>query len=215
MIPGLLLGVLGGYLVGSIPVGLLIGKLYRRIDIREYGSGRIGSTNTLRTLGAGAALIVLFADLAKGAMPVVVARAAGGSPYVEVTTGMGAVLGHDLPLYVGFRGGRGVATSAGALCAMLPWMAPVVAVIGLVLLVPFRYVSLMSIGGAPVATAVVLAFAVRGDIPVAYGGFAVAATLLILALHRDNISRLLAGTEPKLGQGGRRRVSRHRATGRL
>lgn len=205
MIPAIIAVAVLGYLLGSIPAGLIVGRVYRRIDIREFGSGRIGSTNTLRTLGPGAALVVLASDLAKGAVPVLIARLVSDEPYVQIAGGASAVVGHIWPLYVGFRGGRGVATAAGALCAMLPWMAPVLVVTGLVLLLPFRYVSLMSIGGAPVATAVVLAVVIHGDIDHAYAVYAAFATVLILVLHKDNIFRLLAGTEPKLGQGGQRR----------
>jgi glycerol-3-phosphate acyltransferase PlsY len=117
------------------------------------------------------------------------------------------VIGHDFPIYVGFRGGRGVATSAGALSAMLPWMALIIAASGLLLLIPFRYVSLMSIGGAPISTAVVIAFALRGDVEPAYAVFGIIVTVLIVGLHHENIRRLLAGTEPKFGQGGGRRVN--------
>jgi glycerol-3-phosphate acyltransferase PlsY len=207
-----LVAIAGAYLFGSIPVGLLVGRVYRRIDIRDYGSGRTGSTNTLRTLGPGAAIIVLLLDVLKGVLPVVIAGALSEHVGVQVAAGLAVVIGHDFPIYVGFRGGRGVATSAGALGAMLPWMAPVIIASGLVLLIPFRYVSLMSIGGAPISAAVVTAFAIRGDIDPAYSFYAIAASVLIIVLHHENIGRLLAGTEPKLGQGGARRAAANRLT---
>jgi glycerol-3-phosphate acyltransferase PlsY len=156
---------------------------------------------------------VLCLDVIKGVIPVAVAGYVSDEPVTQVIAGLAVVLGHDFPLYVGFRGGRGVATTAGAMSGMLPWMAPVIAASGLVLVIPFRYASLMSIGGAPISTAVVLAFALRGDVEPAYAVFAVLGTILIITLHHENIGRLLAGTEPKIGQGGtKRRVTQGRAT---
>ncbi len=206
MIWELVVAAIGAYFFGSIPAGLIVGKVYRRIDVREYGSGRIGSTNILRTLGPGAALIVLISDTAKGVLPVLAARWLTGDAAVQAAAGVGAVLGHDWPIYVGFRGGRGVATAAGALIGMLPLMALVVVAAGLALLLPFRYVSLMSIGGTLICAGVVVALAVHGDVDLAYAVYGAVASALIVALHRENIERLLKGTEPKLGRGGGRRT---------
>lgn len=200
-----LAAAIGGYLLGSIPVGVIVGRVYRRVDIRDYGSGGTGSTNTLRTFGPGAAAIVLFFDVMKGVLPVVAARILTDDPYVWVVAGVAAVLGHDFPLYAGFRGGKGVATSMGVMGALLPWTIPIIVVTGIVLIVPFRIVSLMSIGGAPIIAIVVLGFALHGDVDWAYGYWAIIATALILIRHRANIRRLLRGEEPKIGHGGGRR----------
>lgn len=200
-----LAAAVGGYLLGSIPVGVIVGRVYRRVDIRDFGSGGTGSTNTLRTFGLGAAAIVLFFDVMKGVLPVLVARLLTDEPYVWVVAGVAAVLGHDFPVYVGFRGGKGVATSIGVMGTLLPWTIPIIIGAAIVLLVPFRIVSLMSIGGTPIIATIVLGFALHGDVDWAYGYWAIIATTLILVRHRANIRRLLRGEEPKIGQGGGRR----------
>ncbi len=180
--------VIGGYLLGAIPTGLVVGRVLKGVDIREYGSGKTGTTNTLRTLGLGPAIVVLLVDMLKGVLPVLVAKLVTGDPRVEVAGALAAIIGHDWPAYAGFRGGRGVATSFGATVAMMPPL-------GLVL----------SILGAAITAVIVVLLAATGRVPVAYAVFGVAAATLIVALHRSNIARLLAGTEPKLGQGGERR----------
>jgi glycerol-3-phosphate acyltransferase PlsY len=141
----------------------------------------------------------------KGVLPVLVAKLVTGDPRVEVAGALAAIIGHDWPAYAGFRGGRGVATSFGATVAMMPPLGLVLPLIGAAILYPFRYVSLMSILGAAITAVIVVLLTATGRVPVAYAVFGVAAATLIVALHRSNIARLLAGTEPKLGQGGERR----------
>ena len=193
-----------GYLLGSIPSGLLVGRFVRGIDVREYGSGKTGFTNVLRTVGLRWGVVVLIADLAKGALPVVIARLLSDEPYVHAVAGLAAVAGHDWPLYVGFRGGRGVASSYGAALAMSPIAAAVVLPAGVGLVAVTRIMSVMSIGMAPVLAALFIGLAVADIQPWAYAVYAVVAAALLVALHRENVQRLLAGTEPKLGQGGQR-----------
>ena len=199
--------VIGSYLIGSIPSGLIIGKL-RRVDIREYGSGNIGTTNVLRTLGARYGALVLIADVFKGVIAVLLARYIIGSPMSEMAAGFAAVAGHDWSLFLKFKGGRGVATSLGALLPMaMP--APLSGVIGLAVFVLIialtRYVSLASIVGS-VATVVAMAVFLGLDrVPWQYLVYIVVVVALIIFQHRDNISRLLSGTESKLGQKGERR----------
>ncbi len=197
--------VIGGYLLGAIPTGLVVGRALKGVDIREYGSGKTGTTNTLRTLGLGPAIVVLLVDMLKGVLPVLVAKLVTGDSRVEVAGALAAIIGHDWPAYAGFRGGRGVATSFGATVAMMPPLGLVLPLIGAAILYPFRYVSLMSILGSAITAVIVVLLAATGRVPVAYAVFGVAAATLIVALHRSNIARLLAGTEPKLGQGGERR----------
>jgi glycerol-3-phosphate acyltransferase PlsY len=197
----------GGYLLGSIPFGLVIGRLLKGVDIREYGSGKTGMTNTLRTLGKGPAAAVFVLDLLKGALPVLLAKLLTEDARVEVVGALAAIIGHDWPVYAGFRGGRGVASSFGALLAMMPLLGILVPFIGGVVLFPFRYVSLMSIVGTVITAGLVFALAATHRVPEAYAIFAAVAAPLIVVLHRENIQRLLAGTEPKIGQGGNRRVS--------
>jgi glycerol-3-phosphate acyltransferase PlsY len=206
MIGAFVLFAVGGYLLGSIPTGLLLGRLIKGVDIRQYGSGKIGTTNTLRTLGLGPAVAVLVGDVLKGALPVLAARLLTGDAGVQVAAALGAIAGHDWPLYAGFRGGRGVATTFGALVAMLPLLAAALLLLGGVLLLAFRYASLMSVAGTVIAVVVIVGLALAGRVPRAYIVFALTAGPLIVALHRENIARLLAGTEPKLGQGGARRA---------
>jgi glycerol-3-phosphate acyltransferase PlsY len=202
--------VIGSYLIGSIPSGLIIGKL-RRVDIREYGSGNIGTTNVLRTLGARYGALVLIADVLKGVIAILLARYIIGSPVSEMAAGFAAVAGHDWSVFLKFKGGRGVATSLGGLLPMaMP--APLSGVIGLAVFalvtLASRYVSLASIVGslsAVVAMAVLLGL---DRVPWQYLVYIVVVVALIIFQHRDNISRLLSGTESKLGQKGERRQAR-------
>ena len=199
--------VIGSYLIGSIPSGLIIGKL-RRVDIREYGSGNIGTTNVLRTLGARYGALVLIADVFKGVIAVLLARYIIGSPMSEMAAGFAAVAGHDWSLFLKFKGGRGVATSLGALLPMaMP--APLSGVIGLAVFVlvtlASRYVSLASIVGSVAAVVAMAVFMGIDRVPWQYLVYIVVVVALIIFQHRDNISRLLSGTESKLGQKGEKR----------
>lgn len=197
---------LGGYLLGSIPFGLLVSRLLRGVDVREYGSGKIGTTNILRTLGPGPALAVLTLDILKGVIPVLVARMVSDDARLQVVAALAAIAGHDWPVYAGFRGGRGVATTFGATVAMMPPLGLILPLIAAGILYPFRIVSLMSIMAAVIGAGIVIVLAVVNRVPDSYAVFAVIVALLIAALHRDNIARLVARTEPRLGQGGQRRA---------
>ncbi len=194
-----------GYLLGSIPFGLLAGRFARGIDIREYGSGKTGFTNVLRTVGARWGIVVLIADLAKGVVPVVIARLVSDEPSVLAVAGMAAAVGHDWPVFARFEGGRGVATSFGAALAMNPIAAAALLPFGIGLVAVTRLMSLMSVVMGPVLAIVFIALAALDLQPWAYAAYASAAAVMLLVLHRENISRLLAGTEPKLGQGGQER----------
>ena len=199
--------VIGSYLIGSIPSGLIIGKL-RRVDIREYGSGNIGTTNVLRTLGAKFGAIVLIADVLKGVIAVLLARYIIGTPMGEMAAGFAAVVGHDWSLFLKFKGGRGVATSLGGILPMAMW-APLSAVAGVVvfaaLLFSTRYVSLGSIAGSLSAVVAMAVFMGLDRVPWEYLVYIVVVVALIIYQHRDNISRLRSGTESKLGQKGEKR----------
>jgi len=199
--------VIGSYLIGSIPSGLIIGKL-RRVDIREYGSGNIGTTNVLRTLGARYGALVLIADVFKGVIAVLLARYIIGSPMSEMAAGFAAVAGHDWSLFLKFKGGRGVATSLGGILPMAMW-APLAAVAGVVIFIALialtRYVSLASIMGSLSAVVAMAVFMGIDRVPWEYLVYIVVVVALIIFQHRDNISRLLSGTESKLGQKGERR----------
>jgi glycerol-3-phosphate acyltransferase PlsY len=199
--------VIGSYLIGSIPSGLVIGKL-KGIDVRQYGSGNIGTTNVLRTLGARYGAIVLITDVLKGVIAVVLARYIIETPTGEMAAGFAAVAGHDWSLFLKFKGGRGVATSLGALLPMaMP--APLSGVIGLAVFVlvilASRYVSLASIVGSVAAVVAMAVFLGLDRVPWQYLVYIAVVVALIIYQHRDNISRLRSGTESKLGQKGEKR----------
>jgi glycerol-3-phosphate acyltransferase PlsY len=197
-----------GYLLGSFPSGLVAGRLVRGVDIRRYGSGKTGFTNVLRTAGLRAGAFVLVADVVKGVVPVVIAsRVLSDEPYVMTVAGLAAVAGHDWPVYAGFRGGRGVATSFGGLLAMNPLVTACLVPVGVALVGVTRVMSVMSVGMAPVGAAVFVALAIAGVHPWAYAVYALVAAALLVILHRENVRRLLAGTEPRLGKGGERRAA--------
>lgn len=203
------------YLVGSFPTGYIVGRIHRGVDIRDYGSGATGATNVLRTLGTGPFLFVLIVDTLKGWIPVLliwyVSQQAGlsvaESHNLQVAGGIGAVIGHDFPIYIRFRGGRGVMTAMGVYAALASPVAFGLVPIGILILLAFRYMSLMSIITVPLGSLVLLALAVAGLEPYAKAIFGAAASALVISRHHGNIRRLLTGTEPKLGQGGERRVT--------
>jgi glycerol-3-phosphate acyltransferase PlsY len=199
-----LLAALLGYVLGAIPFGLLVGRLTRGIDLREYGSHRTGATNALRTLGLRAAALVFLLDVAKGVAAVVLARLLlADDPQVEwaaAAAGFAAIVGHNWSVFIRFTGGRGVATSAGALGAMSLWTILLLAPIVIGIIWRSRYVSLGSVTGgllAPVITAVLWAAGAATLPAIAY---AAASGLLVTVAHADNIARLRAGTERRIGQ---------------
>lgn len=194
-----------GYLLGSIPTGVLVGRMAGIRDVREYGSGKTGFTNSLRTLGVRWAILVVFVDVAKGSAPVLIGRLLFDEPLAAALGGIAAVIGHTFPVFAGFRGGRGVATAFGAFLAVSPLAALACLTFALVVLAVFRYASVMSIVGVFVGFLVVVALVVTDRLAAEYLVFAVLTMLAIEFNHIANIRRLLAGTEPKLGQGGQRR----------
>jgi len=200
--------IAASYLVGSIPWGYIAGRVMKGIDVRDYGSGATGATNVMRTLGRGAFVGVLVGDALKGYAPVLVTWYLFESHDLQVASGLAAVLGHDFPIYIGFRGGRGVATSFGVYAALaLPVSVSLVAV-ALFIVLTFRYMSLMSIVTVPLGALVLLLLAVfQGGDHYTYSKtiFGAFATALVIVRHLGNIRRLIQGTEPKLGEGGSRR----------
>ena len=198
--------IIASYLLGSIPSGLVLGKL-RGLDVRRYGSGNIGSTNVLRTVGIREGVVVLVADVLKGVLAVVMGRYIIGTPAGEMAGGLAAIAGHDWSIYIKFQGGRGVATAAGALIVMSPAVAGAGIGIFIIVVALTRYVSLGSMTAAVSAVAVMGALTALDREPVEYLIYIGIAAALIVVQHRDNIGRLLAGTESKLGDDrGRRPV---------
>jgi acyl phosphate:glycerol-3-phosphate acyltransferase len=199
------LAALLGYLIGALPSGVVIGRL-RGVDPRAAGSGRTGTTNALRTLGAGLAAVVLILDVAKGAAAVLlggwVARSLGADEaWPSALAGVAAVIGHVRSVFIGFGGGRGVATGAGAMLVLAPLTLPAALTLFGVLVWRTRYVSLGSIGAAaavPTGAAVLYALGRAGLESVVAGALIGA---VVVVAHADNIERLRAGTERKLGHG--------------
>jgi acyl phosphate:glycerol-3-phosphate acyltransferase len=194
MVTVLLIAV--GYALGSIPTGLLIARWQKGVDIRQHGSGNIGMTNVLRAVGKGAAALTLVGDLAKGLLPVLLARAWLTSPWAIGLVALAAVVGHMHPLFAGFHGGKGVATSLGAFIPLLPGPLLIAFVVWVVCVALRRQVSL---GSLAAAASLPLAALLWGA-PAAYVLYALVAAALIWYRHRDNLQRLLAGTEPTIGQ---------------
>lgn len=200
------LSVLVGYLLGAIPFGLLAGRLIRGIDIREYGSHRTGATNALRTLGTGPAGIVFVGDIGKGLAAVLIARflipadTVTAHEWAAAAAGIAAIAGHNWSVFIRFTGGRGVSTSTGALGGMAPWALLVMAPVVVVVIWRWRYVSLGSVSGAVLAPVVVGVLALAGVSNVQAFVYALVAGTIVTAAHADNIGRLRAGTERKIGQ---------------
>ena len=194
-----LLGLGLAYLIGAIPVGLLVAGATRGVDIRRHGSGNIGATNVLRTLGPVPAVLTLLGDVAKGYAAVSVARALGPGPVWPALGAVAAVVGNCWPVFLGFRGGKGVATGLGVFLALAPWATAPAAVVWLAVTATFRYVSLASVMaclGLPV-----------GVLLLGYPWPSVAATAaaaaIIILRHRATLGRLMRGTEPRLGESVR------------
>jgi glycerol-3-phosphate acyltransferase PlsY len=210
---GGLAGLVVAYLLGSTPTAYLAGRLLKGIDIREHGSGSVGATNTLRTLGAWPAVAVLAVDVLKGAAAILFAGIffpwlcavappptgldpQAAAPWAVCLAGLAVLVGHARSVWLNFTGGKSVAAGLGLLLA-LSWPVGVggLAVFGVVVAI-FRIVSLGSILAAATAIALVCAL----DHPLAYRLLVIAGGLYVIIKHRANIQRLLAGTEPRIGR---------------
>ncbi len=189
-----------GYLIGSVPIGLWIGRFVADADLRSDGSGKIGTTNAYRALGLRWALVIFALDVGKGVLPVAIIMLVFHSPSAEVLAALATMIGHILPLFAGFRGGRAAATGWGALLMLTPIAALAGLVAGLVLVGVTRIMSLSVLLGVVVCLSAQGLLVAVGAEPDAYYGFAVAAWIIVLAAHRDNIARLAAGTERVVGR---------------
>jgi glycerol-3-phosphate acyltransferase PlsY len=189
-----------GYLLGSIPVGLLAGRLAGGVDVRDYGSGKTGFTNSLRVLGLRRSLPVFAGDYGKGLAAALLPLIWSEDPWARAAGGLAAVCGHVWPLFAGFRGGRGMLTGAGVLTGLSPIAVLIVLPIAGATLKLTRYMSLTSISAAAIAGALFAAFAAADLHPWAFAVAAIAGGALTIVLHHDNIGRLLAGTERRVGE---------------
>jgi glycerol-3-phosphate acyltransferase PlsY len=199
IVPNILV-VVAGYLMGAIPVGLLVGRWLRGIDVRRYGSGSTGATNILRTLGWKASALVFAGDLAKTLIPVLIAWFVLRSSLVASITGLAVVAGHCWPVYCQFSGGRGVTTSLATLLIIQPLVAIGSLLVAAIVMVWSRFVSLGSLTGVTFGAVVMVVLIAFRWAPVGDLVFVIGAPLVVFIRHRENILRLLAGTERKIGQ---------------
>jgi len=191
------LAVAAAYVVGAVPIGFLVARAFGVGDIRRHGSGNIGATNVLRTLGRLPAVITLLGDIAKGYAAVALAARLGGDDHVVTAAGAGAaVVGNCWSVFLGFRGGKGVATGLGALLRLTPLATLAALPVFVVVAATTRFVSLASLLSA--ACVPFGALALGAPRPYVVGALGVAA--VVIARHRDNIARLRAGTERRLGE---------------
>jgi glycerol-3-phosphate acyltransferase PlsY len=194
-----LLGLLAAYLIGAIPVGYLVARLAGGADIRRSGSGNIGATNVLRTLGTGPAVATLVGDIVKGYAAVRTAGAIGPEAWAAAGGAVAAIAGNCWPVFLRFRGGKGVATGLGAFLALVPWAVAPAAVLWLAVTAISRYVSMASVVAcASLPLGALLLGYPRPSVVAAAG-----ATVIIVWRHRENIARLVSGTERRLGEGAR------------
>ncbi len=195
--------ILAGYCIGAIPVGLILGRLIRGIDVREYGSGKTGATNVLRSAGKVAGLSTLLLDFGKGALAVYLGWIVIGTEMAQVAGGLAGIAGHTWPVFTKFRGGRGVGTYVGGLLTIY-W--PIGLLFGLCMGVGMialtRYVSLASILIAVSSFLAMLTVILLGIQPAVYLLYTGVGGSLLLYHHRDNIQRLRSGTERRLGEKG-------------
>jgi glycerol-3-phosphate acyltransferase PlsY len=192
--------VVASYLIGAIPASYIAGRMARGIDLRGHGSGNLGATNTFRVLGAKVAAPVMVFDILKGTFPVVAFGqwdASGTDPRWALAYGAAAIVGHVYSIYMGFRGGKGVATSAGVFLGLAPLALGIGLAVWLIVLKGMRMVSAASILAA-LAVGVALVVTPVSPEEVRYLGFAVVA--FVIFAHRSNIGRIMAGTEPRFGE---------------
>jgi glycerol-3-phosphate acyltransferase PlsY len=185
-----------GYLVGSVPFAWLLARRARGVDIRLTGSGNVGAANAYRATGPAVAVLVVVLDLAKGAFAVCVASYAGRGAAALAATGVAAVVGHMFPVWLGFRGGKGVATTLGVFAVLAPIATVIAGLVFVATVWGTRYVSLGSLGAAVVLPPLASWRAAPAAVVIA----AVLCTMMIVERHRPNLARLLRGTEPRLGR---------------
>lgn len=191
-----LIGVLIGYLFGCFQTAYIVGELKQKIDIREYGSGNLGTTNAIRVLGWKFGAITFLGDFTKAILAVVITRIIFDDPVAGFYAGLGAIIGHNWPVFLKFKGGKGIASTLGVAMAVNPIIGLILMAIMAIVIYTFRYVSL----GAIIMVIVfpIMAYVFHGD-EVEYIVLALALMTFALYRHRANIKRLLSGTESKIG----------------
>ena len=192
-----ILAAIIGYLLGNIPSGVLIAKAYGVGDIRKYGSGNTGTTNVLRTVGWPPSVLTLVCDCLKGYVACLIGRWLAGDAGM-LLGGLCAILGHDFPVFMGFRGGKGIATSLGLIIAISPWLALGELAVQIIAVALTRYMSIASLittVAFPIMTAILCKS--RANYPLFIGAACVASALSLFG-HRGNIQRLIKGEENRL-----------------
>lgn len=194
-VEGILLTI-GGYLSGSIPTGVILAKLFGTKDIRQEGSGNIGATNVYRVLGKGLSALTLVGDVLKGVIPVILACTLVGDEIWIAMVAFVTFLGHLFPVFLRFRGGKGVATALGVFLVIAPLVVPFSIIIFVLVAMKWRYVSL----GSLTASALMPIFLCVLGYPIAYVNLSLAMGCLIFYRHRGNIERLREGSEKKISK---------------
>jgi len=202
LVLGIILVALG-YLLGSLPMGVLVARLTGGRDPRTVGSGRTGGTNALRAMGVWRALTVGVLDIAKGAVPVLLARLVGADELIQALAGVAAVVGAWRSLFLHFSGGRGVATGVGALLVISPLAVALAAPVFFAVIWISRYVSLGSLVGSAAAVTILAGFVFLGQSHPVWLVYGIAAVTIVWVAHADNISRLVHGQERKFVFGHR------------
>ena len=194
----IVISIIAAYLIGSIPTGLICGRLLKGIDIRDYGSGNIGATNVFRVVGKLPGIIVLIIDILKGFVPVVMFPYTTG---ISVSEGLFKVLisaavisGHNWTVFANFKGGKGIATGAGVFLAISPFSTGITLVLFCIIIALTKYISLGSICSAVVLPILLLLF----KSPLEYTLFGLIMGLIVIYRHKENIKRLIKGTENRI-----------------
>jgi len=205
--------ILAGYIIGSIPFGLLVSRMQSRVDIRQFGSGKTGATNVLRTAGSKAAAMVLVGDVLKGVLAVLIAGLIFGNDLLvvgnvglgtlvaQVVAALAAIVGHNWSIFLKFKGGRGVATFFGGMIALCPPAALIGGEVFFVSAGLTRYASFGSILGVVTVYLILVPLTIIYKFPLEYSVYALIGGMVIIIMHKDNITRLVSGTERKIGQG--------------
>jgi len=193
----IILVILISYILGSIPFGYIVSKLVKKIDIRDYGSGNIGATNTLRILGPFMASIVLIGDIGKGYFSIYLSRLISqDSIFILTMAGLAVICGHDWSLFLKFKGGKGVATTFGVILALNPMISILAAIVWGMVIINTRYASLSSIS----AVISIMIFTILFKQPYEYIIFSMIILILTIFRHKENIKRLKLGNESKIGE---------------
>ena len=195
-----LLVLILAYILGSIPFGVVLGKIVKSIDVRELGSGSMGMTNVIRTVGIYTGIAVLILDMLKSILAIYLSILIVDSSLIVSLSGVLAITGHIWPVFSKFRGGKGTACGWAGLIFLSPISGLIASIVGLFLIAITRYVSLGSITASVVGSIFLVILCLTGNAPLPYMCFGVLGTILIAFRHKDNILRLIKGQERKLGQ---------------